>query len=240
MARAPHFVNEKLNGSVQRIGASVRSWYINMMSTVLANDVADTPSVKARQILDAAKRLFMEQGFGDVSMDAIARDAGVSKATLYAHFASKQVLLAAIVRAECRRHAEALIAPDIAHEDVRTALRYFGRAFLTLLFSPGALAMYRIIFAESQRFPELGRIFYESGPRLTLTNATAYLRQATERGELNASDPSLAAEHLIAMLKGVRDHRCLLGVAEPLTQEEIERRVDSTIDVFLRAYAPAH
>lgn len=193
---------------------------------------------KARQILDAAKRLFMAQGYGPVSMDAIAREAGVSKATLYAHFASKQDLFAAIIRGECRRHAAALAPPDSGHEDVGAALRQFGRAFAELVFSPPAIAVYRIIFAEAPRFPELGRAFYEAAPRPTSTHLAAFLRQASERGELAVPDPELAAEQLLAMLKGTRDTRCLLGVAPPPSPVELARRVDSAVDLFLRGYAP--
>jgi TetR/AcrR family transcriptional regulator, mexJK operon transcriptional repressor len=199
---------------------------------------AAPPGIKARQILGAAKRLFMEQGYGPVSMDAIAREAGVSKATLYAHFASKQDLFAAIIRGECRRHGQALAPPDAEHADVRAALRQFGRSFLDLLFSPPALAVYRIIFAEAPRFPELGRVFYESAPLPTLTQVAAYLRLASERGELAVPDPDLAAEQLVAMLKGANDLRCFLGVAPAPSAAELARRVDSAVEVFLRGYAP--
>jgi TetR/AcrR family transcriptional regulator, mexJK operon transcriptional repressor len=194
--------------------------------------------IKARQILDAGKRLFMQQGFGTVSMEAIAREAGVSKATLYAHFASKQDLFGAIIRGECRRHGEALAAPDAGHDDIGAALRQFGRAFLGLLFSPAAVAVYRIVFAEAPRFPELGRIFYESAPQPTLTSVAAYLRQAVGRGDLSIPDADLAAEQFVAMLKGANDMRCFLGVAPPPPASEIARRVDSAVELFLRGYAP--
>src|SRR5690242_7178872 len=104
--------------------------------------VAERPSPKGQQILAAAGRRFMAQGYGATSMDGVAREAGVSKATLYAHFASKQELFAAIIGAACRRHAETLSTPDLEHHDLRDALRQIGREFLDLLLSPNAVAIY--------------------------------------------------------------------------------------------------
>jgi len=76
-------------------------------------------SPKAEQVLEAASSIFCEQGYGSASMDAIARQAGVSKATLYAHFAGKDQLFAAIVGAACRSHSQTLAAPDIDRLEVR-------------------------------------------------------------------------------------------------------------------------
>ena len=59
---------------------------------------------KAESILAAAKRMFLESGFGAVSMDAIAREAGVSKATVYAHFAGKEELFGAVIGRECEHY----------------------------------------------------------------------------------------------------------------------------------------
>src|SRR4029450_2275726 len=86
-------------------------------------------SPKAEQVLQAAGRIFREQGYGSASMDAIAREAGVSKATPYAHFAGKDQLFAAIVGAECRSHSQTLTAPDIDRLDVREALVAIRRHF---------------------------------------------------------------------------------------------------------------
>src|SRR5437899_3060065 len=101
----------------------------------------------------------MAQGYGATSMDAIARKSGVSKATLYARFRDKQELFAAIISAACRRHAESLSGPEAASADMRGSLRRMGLDFLTLLLSPQAGAIYRIVIAEGSRFPKLGRVF---------------------------------------------------------------------------------
>jgi len=194
-------------------------------------------SPKAQQILHAAAEIFMEQGYGAASMDAIARAAGVSKATLYAHFSGKEELFAAIVGCECRRHTETLSAPDIDQSDVRATLTQIGRNFLDLLLSPRALAIYRIVVAEAPRFPELGRAYYASGPAVVLDRLAAYLHGVATRGLLAVPDPRRAAEQFVGMLRGPLHLRRLLGIAGEPPTDDIDRAVKSAVDVFLRAHA---
>jgi len=197
---------------------------------------ADAPSRKEQQILSAAGALFMAQGYGATSMDAIAREAGVSKATLYARFRNKEDLFGAIIAAACRRHAESLSGPEIGHTNVGAALRRMARDFLTHVLSPQAAAIYRIVIAEGPRFPELGRIFYDSGPRLTLDRLTSYLGRAGERGLLRIAEPRVAAEQFAGMLKGDLHLRHLLGLAEAPKAAELDAVVDKAVGAFLRAY----
>jgi AcrR family transcriptional regulator len=194
------------------------------------------PNRKEQQILGAAGALFMAQGYGATSMDAIARKAGVSKATLYARFRDKEDLFAAIISAACRRHAESLSGPEIEQGDVGAALRRMARDFLMLLLSPQAGAIYRIVIAEGPRFPELGRVFYESGPRRTLDRLASYLRHADAQGLLRIAEPRSAAEQFAGMLKGDLHLRHLLGLAETPKAAELDRLVDGAVGAFLRAY----
>ena len=195
-----------------------------------------SPDRKEQQILGAAGTLFMAQGYGATSMDAIARKAGVSKATLYARFRNKEELFAAMIAAACRRHAESLIGPEIAQGDVGAALRRMARDFLVLLLSPQAGAIYRIVIAEGPRFPELGRVFYDSGPRRTLDRLSSYLQHADERGLVRIAEPRRAAEQFAGMLKGDLHLRHLLGLAEKPQAAELDRLVDGAVAAFLRAY----
>ena len=103
------------------------------MQTVERNET--TPSSKAESILAAAKRAFLAAGFGAVSMDAIAREAGVSKATVYAHFAGKEELFGAVIGRECERYFARVSADELDPLDVRGSLTVLGRRFLDLLLS---------------------------------------------------------------------------------------------------------
>jgi AcrR family transcriptional regulator len=192
---------------------------------------------KRAQILAAAARLFMSQGFGATSMDAVAREAGVSKATLYAHFEGKEALFAANVEIECEKLRQALEPPLQEVTDVPAMLRQFGAAFLDLVYGPKGIAVYRIMTAEAERFPELGRAFYEAGPARVLAALATLLGRAAGRGLLALADPREAAEQFIALLRGERHLRQLLGIAPAPTPEEKARLLDEAVRVFLKAYA---
>src|SRR5215831_12412203 len=122
------------------------------------------PAGKAESILSAAKRTFLANGFGAVSMDTIAREAGVSKATVYAHFAGKEELFGAVIGRECERYFARFTAGELDPRSVRASLTVLGRRFLELVVSPDAVALHRIIVAEVVRFPGLGDAFWRAGP----------------------------------------------------------------------------
>src|ERR1700753_3833872 len=81
---------------------------------------------KTEKIVEAASQLFLEQGYGAVSMDQIARDAGVSKATVYAHFESKENLFAAIIQDGCTAYAEGIVPAVAELDDMREALTHIA------------------------------------------------------------------------------------------------------------------
>ena len=211
-----------------------------MPVTTLVDKAAAQPPAgsKPAQIIAAAKELFTSQGFGATSMDAIARTANVSKATLYAHFSGKEELFAAMVSGECRTQSRMLCAPDLDDHTLPEALAEIGRNFLGLLLSRQAIAVFRIVVAESTRFPELGRIFFDSGPNQMRESLADYLQKAAGRGQLVIEDSYRAAEHLIGMLQTPVHMRVLFGIKDHFTQGEVEQVVADAISAFLRAYLP--
>src|ERR1700743_2647952 len=138
------------------------------MSSVLAAVSAITPAArrpeKTEKILEAASELFLEQGYGAVSMDQIARAAGVSKATVYAHFESKENLFAAIIQNGCTTYAVGIVPAIAELDDMREALTRMARSIENFLLAPKTLGIYRVIIAEGPRFPELAEAFVQNGP----------------------------------------------------------------------------
>jgi AcrR family transcriptional regulator len=193
-------------------------------------------NAKVAKILDAARRVFLEHGFGAATTDMIQREAGVSKSTVYAHFAAKDQLFAAVVQAECGCFMHSLVTEPMGPSDIRENLRQVGSHFLDLVLDPVALAFYRTIVAEAPRFPHLGQTFYASGPR-RLTAMVARLLE--EAGEVRVEDPAAAAEQFIGMLRGDRHLRCLLGIEVKPEPMEIRRIVDHAVDTFLRIHRAA-
>lgn len=180
------------------------------------------PSRKAEQILDAARRLFLERGFGATNMDALAAAAGVSKATIYAHYQSKEALFAATARRECRRLVVRMAIGDdlVEHRTLDTALTHIGRAFLDALMSPELVGLLRMVIAESTRFPELGQIYYDSAPGQTLASVTCYLDRARREGLLIECDTRRAAEQFLSLLRGDLHIRILLGHPSPVVERD--------------------
>ncbi|CAK0751049.1 TetR/AcrR family transcriptional regulator, mexJK operon transcriptional repressor [uncultured Gammaproteobacteria bacterium] len=195
-------------------------------------------SVKVGQILAAAGRLFLEHGYGATSMETVARTAEVSKATLYAHFPSKEKLFAAIVAGECGRLTHVFDDAGIDCLPVEQALTRMGQEFFNLVMSAKGLAVFRMVIAESRRFPELGRAFYDTGPTLTLRRLEAYLDRANRRGDLAITDVVLACEQFMGLLRGHLHTRLLMGLAPPPSELERNRFIVGAVDLFTRGYAP--
>lgn len=192
---------------------------------------------KRRQILDAAARLFLGQGFEATTMDAIAREAGVSKATVYAHATNKQELFAAIVRGRSSLVYQAVDATDAATLGAEQALRQFARRFMEVIMAPEAQCMYRIVVAEAPRNPELGRIFFEQGPKVVIGRLSAILAAGRDSGELDIDDTVIAAQEFLGLMQGRFHLPCVLGTLGELTEADREQAADRVVATFLRAYA---
>ncbi|MGQ0676505.1 MAG: TetR/AcrR family transcriptional regulator [Rhodospirillales bacterium] len=191
---------------------------------------------KRRQILEAAGRLFLRQGFEATTMDAIAREAGVSKATVYAHAKNKQELFAGIVNARVALIYRSVELQDAEALGVEDALNRFARHFIQMILSPEAQGIYRIVVAEAPRNPELGRIFFEQGPRRVTQRLAAILEAQAGKGRLAVDDTLAAAQEFLGMLHGKFHLPCVLGVAGQPTAEELTRAAERVVRTFLKVY----
>lgn len=189
---------------------------------------------KECSVIAAARKLFLEQGFAETSMDAIARSACVSKATLYAYFPSKEALFAHLIEAECRLKTSRLQMPDLDIGLVE-ALRSFARQFVEVYITPESMAFFQAISSERLRFPQLCRLFFESGPKNELLRVAALLEDAKARGLLTFSDSTEAAGHFLSLIRGDLPLHTALGL-EPRAEASVNAMVDAGIGAFLRAY----
>jgi AcrR family transcriptional regulator len=206
------------------------------MSTALLAPAPET-SGKRQLMLDVARQLFMTHGYGAVTMDAVARGAGVSKATLYAHFVSKDRLFATIVAAGCARKWEEF-GELSAEGDIRQILTTVGSSVLRFVLHPDSLALYRMTIAEAVRFPELGRAFYENGPLASRDRLAAWLAALQACGRLAMPEPIIAAEQFIGLLRGNLHLHASLGISPAPTEEVISQAAANAADTFLLAFAP--
>ena len=189
-------------------------------------------------ILDVARDCFLAEGYAATSMSTIAARLGGSKGTLYNYFKNKDVLFGAMMQRQCAELQEALFDADFWVGEPHDRLTRYAQKFLRQLLQPDALAMHRIVVSESERAPELGRAFYEAGPRVVLERVGEYLGGLMDEGRMRRADPFLAAQHFKDLaLSGLYWNRVWMVIGQP-TPDEIDRHAERAVDVFLRAYAP--
>ncbi len=188
-------------------------------------------------ILDVARDCFLAEGYAATSMSTIAARLGGSKGTLYNYFKNKEDLFAAVVQRECGELQATLFnsIPEAAEGVAR--LPHLARAFLEKLMSPQAKGIHRLVIGEGGRFPEIGRIFYESGPSVVLDRIGADLQLLMDEGRLREADPLMAAQQFKDLaISGVYWPH-MWGAVGELTEEQIDEQVARAVDTFLRAYA---
>lgn len=127
-------------------------------------ETAEIESRKRRDVLDGARRVFFDKGFDGASMDEIARAGGVSKATIYVYFDSKEDLFEALVQVDRRQSAELMFEFEGDDPDVARQLRRIGVSFMTMMVRPDHIKMVRMVMGVAEKFPRIGQTFFETGP----------------------------------------------------------------------------
>lgn len=191
---------------------------------------------KFDQVLEGARVVFMADGFEGASVDDIAREAGVSKATLYSYFPDKRLLFMEVANQECRRQSQSAIDNINKSAQPRDVLSQAGRHFLRFLTSKFGQQVFRICVAESDRFPEIGRAFYQSGTARMRAEMAAYFTESIGRGELKIDDLILAADQFAELCKADIWSRLIFGVISSVSDAEIDRVVDAAVETFMARY----
>ena len=191
---------------------------------------------KYDQVVAGARSVFLAQGFEGASVDLIAKEAGVSKATLYSYFPDKRVLFVEVAKEECARQADRALQVDRSDLPVREMLTNMSRSMMEFLTSEFAQRIFRICVAESDRFPELGQEFYMSGPQLMEDRLSEYFTHACGRGELKIDDICMAAQQFEALMKADVFVKMVFNMIKTPDQNEIDRVIDGAVDVFLARY----
>lgn len=190
-------------------------------------------------IVQVAAQYFLDHGYAGTTMSGIAGALGGSKGTLWSYFPSKEELFVAVLdrlTEDFRAQLSLILNPQ---NDLESALRRFCREFLVKVTSSEGIRLYRLVLSEAVRFPEIGRIFYDRGPKVTQEQLAGFLADAMERGLLLRDDPLRAAQNLTGLcLAGLRQN-LLIGLTEALTPAEVDDEIDRAMTMFMRAYRPA-
>lgn len=205
-------------------------------------DVPGRTAAKRRAIRNAARDLFLRDGYAGTSMDEVAALARVSKQTIYKQFADKaqlftDIVTADIAEAEDRTRAMLDALPD--SDDFEAALRHFAREHAADVLLPRLIQLRRMIIGEATRFPELARTWWENGPKRGHATLAERFQRAAERGHLRLADPLLAAQHFNWLVLSIPLNTVMfLGDQATFTTAELNRVADEGVRVFLAAYGP--
>lgn len=198
---------------------------------------AGTDPQKRRQILDGGGRVFSTMGFDAASMSDVAREAGVSKATLYVYFQDKEHLFAAVCAERRDRNLGELIAILRPDAPLEPTLHAFGAEMLRRITQPQVVAAHRIVIGVAERMPDVGNEFFEAGPVRIVEAMAAFLERHAASGTLKIEDNLLAAAQFLELAQTTVFRPRLFAVTtEPATEAEIAKTVAAAVRVFLAAY----
>jgi AcrR family transcriptional regulator len=196
---------------------------------------AEEDSSKRRQILDGARKVFMDLGFDGASMNEIARSAGVSKGTLYVYFADKNRLFEAMIEEEVLERGQLSFNLDPAR-DVVTTLREFGQTFIQWQCRPGGGSSTRTVMAIAERMPELGRSFYKNVIEKTNNRLADYLKAHVGPNDLAIDDCQLAASQFTMVCQASLFLPFIFQAAPAPSAERMAEVVESATEMFLAMY----
>lgn len=191
---------------------------------------------KAKAILDAAEKLFMFHGYELTSMDAIAKDAGVSKLTIYSHFDNKETLFRHVIERKCEEHHMPENMLELAQLPPQQGLHLIAMNFMSLIYSNEALSMFRILQSESVRHPNVAQIFYEAGPLRTIEAFEKLLTAWDSKGALRIEKPRQAVNHFYSLLKGEMHMLLMLNLTSHPGKDWMQNHAEECVSFFLCAY----
>jgi TetR/AcrR family transcriptional repressor of mexJK operon len=195
---------------------------------------------KRRDILAAAREVFLANGYVGASMTEVAERADASKVTVYRHFADKEGLFVAVVESaieEAETRSRTLVDALADSTDLAADLRAFARQHVAVVTRPHLVRMRRILIAEAERFPALSRAWHRRAPRQAHHTLSVVIRRLADRGLLVVDDPDVAAEHLnYLILAAPLDEAMFTARTTPFPPQRLHRWADEGVRVFLAAY----
>jgi TetR/AcrR family transcriptional repressor of mexJK operon len=194
---------------------------------------ANAPRLRER-ILAAATALFLAEGYGSTTIEGVAASAGVSKRTLYARFKDKSALFAAVLHRIIDQIRPPPEVPLLVGGTLPEILRRLAGMILRAALSPQAIALHRLLYAESARFPELVRAIESGGGAREATELIGNLLANELRAmQLSAEDRAFAAQQFIFMVVTLPRRRAM-GLGTPMTAAELDAWAEKATRLFVR------
>jgi TetR/AcrR family transcriptional regulator, mexJK operon transcriptional repressor len=193
---------------------------------------------KAAAVLSGARSIFLSQGFSAATTDMIQQAAGVSKATVYARYATKEALFIAVIEAECESFIASVRALRFASTRAEDVLMSLAKSYMALVLAPSTLDLFRVVIAEAPRFPELARHFYLVGPRTFTDLVASHLDEAARRDEVDFSavGRDIAASLFVNLVRGELQLQCLTHPGSVPSAAQRDQWSEAAVTTFVRAY----
>jgi AcrR family transcriptional regulator len=177
--------------------------------------------------------LFLAEGYGATSIEAVAQQARISKRTFYHRFPDKAALFGAVVHRIIEELRPPVGTPLYEGGNLEEVLRRLARLMLRAVLTPMALALNRLMVAEAQRFPELAAIVAREGGRAELVGQIAGIFERESRaGGLALDRAAFAAEQFLQLVVSLPQRRAL-GLGTPMTETELDAWADDCVNLFL-------
>ena len=191
---------------------------------------------RTAEVLHAATELFLENGYERTSLDEIVQRSGGSKSHLYGAFGGKEPLLLAVVAALCDEVQLPVSSLVLTVTDVEKGLTELVRALITMLHGKRHLALQRLVFSEGARFPEVGELWFERGPKTTRRVFRRYIKNCMKAGTLRAGDAGLIAYQFEDLLSGHLLDCHWLSIGRAPKKREIAEVARAAVQLMLCAY----
>lgn len=201
-------------------------------------DATSRAELRRRAFLDAARDVFLEQGYEAANMSEIVKRAGGSLATLYAQFGDKEGIFLAVLERRMKEVTDALEVELQAHTPVEEGLRRIGEQFAGKLVQPQSLELYRLIVGLAKKFPDMAQTFMKLGPNKVRVGLAAYLRDRADAGEIPQSDDFEQLGSLfLDMVRSPLQSRALLDQSVRPNEAEVSESVHRAVTLFLYGLA---
>jgi len=192
-----------------------------------------------REIVQAATAAFVRKGYDGTSMEEIATKAGVSKQTVYKHFTDKETLFGEVVTSSAGR-ANDIVEPVATllskAKFLEGGLQELGRLLIKMLLDEDLLRLRRLIIANADRMPQLGRSWYKNGFERMIGSMGACFQELTAQGLLRTPDPQLAASHFFGLLLWIPMNEAMFTGSVQRSKAELVRHADASVEAFLALY----
>lgn len=191
----------------------------------------DRGVARRQAFLQAAREVFLEQGYESASVNDVVRRAGGSLATLYAQFGNKEGLFLAVAQEQHERLVQAMTPDSVDHLPLDQGLQAIGERFLRAMLSRENLGFYRVLIGEGRKFPQLLQRYLSTGAERVRGVVASYLRQACSQ----CKDPDVVAAYFLDLLRSRHHYRALADDAYAVSDAELVAHVGSVVKFLMKA-----